>query len=235
MPSTVLVSLCTYNERENVEALIPEIFHFLPEATILVVDDNSPDGTGTYVAELTMQNPRIRVLRRPGKLGLGTAIVAAFRYAIEQGFEHIINLDADFSHPPRFLPDLYAQREHYDVVIGSRYVPGGQVEGWGAKRHIMSQGINLYAKLLLGLKSRDNSGSYRCYRVSKLAEVDWSRSQAKGFAFQEEVLYRLRLAGATFIEIPICFEERRHGTSKISWKEAVYAGWDLLKIRLTSQ
>lgn len=230
---SILVTLCTYNERDNLEQLIPAIFEQLPQATILVVDDNSPDGTGQYVDTLAAEDERIKVIHRSGKLGLGTATVRAFQFGIEHQFELLINLDADFSHPPRFLPALVAQSEQFDVVIGSRYVAGGQVAGWGLKRHVMSQGINLYARVMLGLKTKDNSGSYRCYRVSKLAEVDWSKSQAKGYAFQEEILYRLRKVDATFTEVPIHFEERRYGSTKINWKEAVAAGWILLKLRWT--
>ena len=227
----ILITLCTYNERENLEQLIPAIFSEVPEVSILVIDDNSPDGTGRYVDELSQENTRIQAIHREGKLGLGTATVAGFQHAIEGRFDFLVNLDADFSHPPRFIPALLAERSKADVVIGSRYVPGGQVEGWGLKRHAMSSGINLYARLMLGLKTRDNSGSFRCYRVAKLADVDWSRARSRGYAFQEEILYRLRRAGATFTEVPITFEERRFGHTKINWREAVDAGWDLLRLR----
>lgn len=232
MTHSLLITLCTYNERENLEQLIPEIFSYVPEASILVVDDNSPDGTGEYVDSLAQENSRIHVLHRPGKLGLGTATVAAFRYGISNGYEYLLNLDADFSHPPRFLPSLLEQARFYDLVIGSRYVPGGKIIGWGPKRHIMSQGINLYAKTLLGLKTKDNSGSFRCYRVSKLAEVDWEQSRAKGYAFQEEILFRLRKVNATCQEVPITFEERRFGVTKINWREAVSAAWVLMTLRM---
>lgn len=228
---SLLVTLCTYNERENIEQLIPEIHSFLPEASILVVDDNSPDGTGEYVDSLAEKDSRIHVLHRSGKLGLGTATVCAFQYGIEKGFDLLLNMDADFSHPPRFMPEMVAQSQEFDVVIGSRYVPGGKIVGWGPKRHFMSQGINFYAKAMLGLKTRDNSGSFRCYRVAKLAEVDWSKSYAKGYAFQEEILFRLRRAGASFKEVPITFEERRFGVTKINWQEAVSAGWVLMTLR----
>lgn len=231
MSNSLLVTLCTYNERENIEQLIPDILSFVPEAEILVIDDNSPDGTGDYVQSLVDENPKIHIIRRSGKLGLGTATVAAFQFGIEKGYDLLLNMDADFSHPPRFMPDMVAQSDDFDVVIGSRYVPGGEIIGWGPKRHFMSKGINLYAKTMLGLKTKDNSGSFRCYRVSKLAEVDWSLSQSKGYAVQEEILYRLRKVKSTFTEVPIVFEERRFGVSKISWKEAVSAGWVLLSLR----
>ncbi|MEW4488070.1 polyprenol monophosphomannose synthase [Thalassoglobus sp. JC818] len=234
MSRSLLVTLCTYNERENLEQLIPEIFEHVPEASILVVDDNSPDGTGEYVDELARDNPRIYAIHRSGKLGLGTATVAAFNYGIEHKFDLLLNLDADFSHPPRFMSSMIEKAEEYDVVIGSRYVPGGEIVGWGPKRHMMSRGINFYAKAMLGLKTLDNSGSFRCYRVPKLAEVDWSQSKAKGYAFQEEILYRLRRVGATFAEVPITFEERRFGVTKINMKEAVSAAWVLMSLRFRS-
>lgn len=231
-PGSVLVTLCTYNERENLEQLIPEIHKHVPAASILVIDDNSPDGTGQYVDQLAAVDPRIHVLHRPGKLGLGTATAAGFQWGIERGYDLLANMDADFSHPPRYLPAMIERVADVDVVIGSRYVPGGKIVGWGPKRHFMSRGINLYARLMLGLPSRDNSGSYRCYRVSRLAEVDWSQARAKGYAIQEEILYRLRKAGATFAEVPITFEERRFGESKIGLGEAVSAGLVLLQLRL---
>ncbi|MCA8998747.1 MAG: polyprenol monophosphomannose synthase [Planctomycetaceae bacterium] len=226
----ILVTICTYNERENIEQLLPEIRRYVPLAEILVVDDSSPDGTGDYVKVLTDQDSRIHLISREGKLGLGTATVAAFEFGIAGGYDFLINMDADFSHPPRFLPDLIAQAPNYDVVIGSRYVPGGAIQGWGPKRHLMSRGINLYARLFLGLKTRDNSGSYRCYRVSQLARVDWRQSRARGYAFMEEILFRLRRIGATFTEVPIQFEERRFGETKINWKEAVSAGWVIARL-----
>lgn len=230
----LLVTLCTYNERENIEVLLPEIRKYLPNAHILVVDDNSPDGTGDYVRKQQQHDPALHLLQRAGKLGLGTATVAAFNFAINQQYDWMINLDADFSHPPRYLPDLVAASAANDVVIGSRYVPGGSIEGWGPVRHFMSRGINVYARCLLGLKTKDNSGAFRCYRVSKLAEVDWSKSRAKGYAFQEELMFRLKQAGCRFAEVPIHFEERRFGQTKINWKEVVIAGLVLWRIRIES-
>lgn len=219
----VIVTLCTYNERENIKRLIPDIHEQLPDADVLVIDDGSPDGTGQLADEMAANDSRIRVLHRAGKLGLGTATVAGFQYAIQHGYDLLINLDADFSHPPRYLPALRECMARADVSIGSRYVVGGGVKGWGLGRHFMSRGINLYAKLFLGLRTRDNSGSYRCYRVSKLKQIDFSRVRAKGYAFMEEILYRCRRVGCEFEETPIVFEERRHGVTKINWREVVMA------------
>src|SRR5690606_27561002 len=148
---------------------------------------------------------------RSGKLGLGTATVAGFRYAVEQGYEFVLNMDADFSHHPRYIPALRECMSRVDVAVGSRYVPGGGVQGWGPRRHFMSRGINWYARTLLRLKPRDNSGSFRCYRTACLARLDFEHIRARGYAFQEEILYRCRRAGCTFEETPIIFEDRRYG------------------------
>jgi dolichol-phosphate mannosyltransferase len=219
----LLVTLCTYNERENVERLVPEIHAHVPQADVLVIDDNSPDGTGRLADELAARDPRVKVLHRPAKQGLGLATVAGFRYGIEQAYDLLVNMDADFSHPPRYIPDLLAKAGEFDVVIASRYVPGGGVVGWGLGRHVMSRGINAYARLMLGLRTKDNSGSYRCYRVSKLAQVPLETIRAKGYAIQEEILLHCRRVGCTFTEVPFTFEERRYGESKINWLEATSA------------
>ncbi|MDP7275678.1 MAG: glycosyltransferase, partial [Planctomycetaceae bacterium] len=169
---------------------------------------------------------------RASKQGLGTAILAGFREAILLGYDHLINLDADFSHHPRYLPALRELMDSVDVGIGSRYVQGGGVVGWNWRRHLMSRGINFYARLLLGLPSRDNSGSFRCYRVARLAELDLDRFRARGYAFQEEILYRCRRIGCRFAETPIIFEDRRFGESKISWKESAAAIWVLFRLAI---
>ena len=228
----LLITLCTYNERENIERLIPELHDVAPDADILVIDDNSPDGTGALADTLADADPRVDVLHRAGKQGLGTAILAGFREGISRGYQHLINLDADFSHHPRHIPAMRALMETTDVAIGSRYVEGGGVIGWNWRRHVMSRGINLYARMMLGLPSRDNSGSFRCYTVSQLAELDLDRFRARGYAFQEEILYRLRRLGSRFQETPIVFEDRRFGESKISWRESVAAVWILFRLAI---
>jgi dolichol-phosphate mannosyltransferase len=228
----LLVTLCTYNERGNIERLIPAIHAHVPHADVLVVDDNSPDGTGRLADDLAARDSRIRVLHRPGKQGLGTATVAAFRYGVEHGYDLLINMDADFSHPPEVLPALVAATERVDVAVGSRYVPGGGVEGWAPHRHFMSRGINTYARLVLGLTTRDNSGSLRAYRVARLREIDLNRIRARGYAIQEEILYRCRRVGCSFEEVPFVFKDRTVGESKISWKDAVGALWVLATLRL---
>jgi len=226
----LLVSLCTYNERDNLTDLIAEIHRYVPSADVLVIDDNSPDGTGLLADKLAAADARIHVLHRPAKAGLGRATVAGFRWGIEQGYDSLINMDADFSHPPRFLPDLLALADEYDVVVASRYVPGGKIVGWNAWRHFMSRSINAYARLMLRLETRDNSGSYRCYRVQQLAALPLDSIRATGYAIQEEILYRCRRAACTFAEVPFTFEERRHGVSKISLREAFSALWVLFRL-----
>ncbi|MBI1325400.1 glycosyltransferase [bacterium] len=227
MSFRTIISLATYNEAENIAPLVHEIRRALPSAEILIIDDNSPDGTGRIADELVAELPGVHVLHRPGKLGLGTAVLTAMRYAIENGFDAIINMDADFSHPPRFLPQLVAgvEKQGYDVMIGSRYIKGGGIGGeqFNLKRKFMSTGINTYARFWLGLTSRDNSGSYRCYRTATLRGIPFDKIRSRGYSFMEEILYWCREAGATIGETPIIFENRRAGVSKINKMEAVHA------------
>lgn len=220
----LLVSLATYNERDNVRPLVAKIREYAPQAEILIIDDNSPDGTGQVADELKAELTGIHVIHRPGKLGLGTAVIAGMKYAIAGGFDYFLNLDADFSHPPRFIPALVAGMKDHDVMIGSRYVPGGGVEGeFNFKRKFMSTGINVYSKIFLGLKTKDNSGSFRCYRVSKLARIDFDRIRSRGYSFMEEILFWCRVVGCRMGETPILFENRRSGMSKINKMEAIKA------------
>lgn len=227
-----LITLCTYNEVDNLRELIPELLSLVPATNILVIDDNSPDGTGMLVAEMAKQDDRIRLLSRRGKLGLGTATLAGFRYAIEHNYELLVNMDADFSHGPKYVPKLIAGAAEYDVVIASRYMPGGGVAGWTFRRKLMSQTINLWARFWLGLKTADNSGSFRCFRVSRLADVDWDLTMARGYAFQEEILYRCRRVGCRMTELPFIFEDRRFGVTKINLKECIVAVWVIFLLGL---
>jgi len=230
--SRTLLVLATYNERENLRALVEAIVALgLPELDILVVDDNSPDGTGQIADDLAAAHPNIHVLHRQGKLGLGTAHVAAMRFAIERGYDFVTTMDADFSHHPRYLPDLLARKDDCDLVLGSRYVPGGGVRDWGRLRRLMSWGANAYVRLLLGLKPRDCSGAYKCYRVATLRRVDLDHILAKGYAFQEEITWRMQLAGARIIEVPIIFENRRLGQTKMSWREIAGLFTTVLRLR----
>ena len=229
----LLVSLATYNEAGNLQPLVQTIRQFAPRSSILIIDDNSPDGTGKIADELAVELPAIHVMHRPGKLGLGTAMLEAISFAVGNQYDYLLNLDADFSHPPRFIPALLDGMRDHDVMIGSRYVPGGGVEGgFTFKRKFMSSGINWYARVLLGLTSKDNSGAYRCYRVSKLAQIDLSKVRSRGYSFQEEILYWCKRVGCRIGETPILFENRRFGASKINTREAVSALWILLQLGL---
>ncbi len=223
-----LVTVATYNEMENLPDLVEQVFNIVPQVDLLVIDDNSPDGTGRWCDEKAEDEPRLYCLHREGKLGLGTATIAGMKYAIEHGYKFVLNMDADFSHHPRYLPDFLGGMDPedgrpVDVMIGSRYVPGGGVEGWGLKRHFMSRGVNFYSRWLLGLKSKDCSGAFRCYRTELLRKIDFDRVRSRGYSFQEEILWHLKRAGATFGETPIVFADRERGASKINSKEAVAA------------
>jgi dolichol-phosphate mannosyltransferase len=225
-PPRLLVTLATFNEVENVRPLVESIRTHAPGASVLIIDDNSPDGTGKLADDLAASTPDVHVIHRAGKLGLGTAIIEGMEFAISHGFDYVLNLDADFSHPPRFIPAILAGMDGHDVMIGSRYVPGGGFEGhqFNLKRKFMSTGINVYARLFLGLPSKDNSGSFRCYRVSKLAAIDLrKRVRSRGYSFMEEILFWCRQVGCTIGETPIIFENRRAGVSKINKYEAYMA------------
>lgn len=194
---------------------------------MLVIDDNSPDGTGRWCDEYAASDPRLSVMHRPGKLGLGTAAIAGFKYAIEHEYQFVLTMDADFSHHPKYLPALRSgvegKHSRVDVTIGSRYVPGGGIEGWPPHRLVMSRAINTYARVLLGLEVRDCSGAFRCYRVSKLKELDFEAMLSRGYSYVEEILWRLKRCRTTFSETPVTFVDRELGQTKINWREAVSA------------
>ncbi|MBX9623743.1 MAG: polyprenol monophosphomannose synthase [Gemmataceae bacterium] len=216
----VLVSIATYNEAGNLAALVAEIHKVLPAADVLVIDDNSPDGTGRIADELAAADRRVRVLHRPGKLGLGTATLAAMRHAAEHGYDYLQNMDADFSHPPRYLPAIQAGMDRHDVMIGSRYVPGGATENWPAARKAISKGVNGLVRFRFRMPVKDASGAFRCYRVDTLRAADLGAVRSRGYSFQQEVLLRCHQAGARLGEVPIVFENRRAGASKVNKREA---------------
>ncbi len=220
----LLVSVATYNEVNNLRPLVEAIRQYAPQSEILIIDDNSPDGTGRVAAELKAELKAIHVIHRPGKLGLGTALVTAMRLAVDGDYDYLLNLDADFSAPPRFIPDLLAGMDAHDVMIGSRYMRGSETgEGFNFKRKVMSAGINWYTWLLLGLSCKDCSNSFRCYRVAKLAEIDFDRVRSRGYSIQEEILFRCRQVGCRIGETPIRHDDRRSGVSKLNKSEAVKA------------
>jgi len=227
-----IVALATFNEIENLPSLIDEIFRVLPQADVLVVDDNSPDGTGKWCDAQAAIEPRLRCLHRREKLGLGSATLAAARFAIEHDYQVFVTLDADWSHNPRHLTELVSATNSADVAIGSRYCPGGAIEGWPIHRRALSRWVNGLTRLLLRLPIRDASGAFRAYRVAKLREIRLEDIRASGFAFFEELLWLLHRAGATFVETPITFHDRRAGKSKINVGEALGKLVTLLRLAL---
>ena len=224
-----LVMTATYNEIENLPRLVDEVFAAVPDVHVLVVDDNSPDGTGRWCDErAAAADARVCCIHRSGKLGLGTAIVAGMKHAIEHGYRYLVNMDADFSHHPRYLPAMIGGMDppvgpSVDVMIGSRYVPGGGTANWPLRRRLMSRAVNLYARWMLWLGARDCSGGYRCYRVQTLNRIDLDSIRSRGYSFQEEILWMLRRAGARIGETPIIFADREQGQSKINGREAIAA------------
>ena len=218
---SLLILVCTYNERENLPKLFDQIESIIPNAKILVVDDNSPDGTSDWVAQKMIAKPSITLIRRSGKLGLGTAIRAGMQFAIENGFEWLLNLDADLSHSPSAIPALLALRDNSDVVVGSRYVEGGGMEGCSWKRIFVSKCANAYARAIIGWSVRDCSSAFRLYRVSSLRALKLNELRGTGYGFLEEVLWHLIDQGARLNEVGIIYTERREGKSKISIKEAL--------------
>ena len=216
-----LVALATYNEIENLPGLVDAIFGELPAAKVLVVDDNSPDGTGQWCDVRVAREPRLVCLHRPGKQGLGSAALEALRYAIDHEYEVVVTMDADWSHDPAHLPELIAATEHADVAIGSRYVAGGAIVGWPLHRRALSRWMNGLSRAVLRLPIRDTSGAFRAYRVATLRKLDLAEIRATGYAYLEEILWHLARADANFAEVPITFGARRAGRSKISIHEAV--------------
>ena len=212
-----IVVLPTYNERENVANLLAAVRSTLPTADILVVDDNSPDGTASIVEEVAGELGQIKLLRRPGKHGLGSAYREGFVVALDEGYDAVVSMDVDFSHDPASLPELLALLEAgADAVIGSRYVPGGATEDWPLHRRVLSRWGNRYTSLVLRLQVRDCTSGFRAYRASALASIEPSSTTAEGYAFLTELVRRLVRAGYRVMESPITFRDRQYGESKMS-------------------
>lgn len=218
MPDKILIIIPTYNEKENMALLIGEIFTFLPEADILVVDDNSPDGTAQDVELLGEKEPRLKLLKRQCKLGLGSAYVAGFRYALKNNYEFIFQMDADFSHHPKYLPGFLESARDYDLVLGSRYIRGGGVKGWSFYRKTLSYAGNLYSRFFTRLNVRDLTGGYKCYRRKVISAIMGKPFFSDGYTFQIEATFRAAKSGFRIKELPILFENRYRGKSKISKK-----------------
>jgi len=213
-----LIIIPTYNEKENLPSLVEAIFSNAPETDILIVDDNSPDGTGQLADDLHEQDSRIQVLHRAGKLGLGTAYIAGFKYAIEHKYDAAFEMDADFSHDPRYLPDFLSKIEDADLVIGSRYIQGGSTANWSLFLRFISGGGNIFVRFMLGMPIQDCTAGYRCYRREVLENIGLETVQTQGYGFQVEMAYRVLQRGYRIVETPIIFEDRREGKSKMSKK-----------------
>lgn len=223
-PLSCLVIIPTYQESANIENVLTQVRAAFPPANVLVVDDNSPDGTADLADKLSERLGNIEVLRRPGKDGLGSAYRAGFQWGFKQGFDVMVEMDADLSHDPRELPNLMQRvEEGADLVVGSRYVPGGAIPGWPAHRSLLSRYGNSYARAMLGLTVNDATSGYRAYRTSLLKTVDLAAVRADGYGFQIEMVYRMTRAGATVREVPITFVDRTEGQSKMSGRIIVEA------------
>jgi len=211
-----LVCVPTYQEAENVGPIVAAILAAAPSVDVLVVDDASPDGTGAIADAIAARDPRVKVLHRKGKEGLGRAYLAAFAWALERGYGLVLEMDADFSHDPRYLPSMLERAGEADLVLGSRYVAGGGTVNWGWVRKIVSRGGSLYARTILGVHVRDLTGGFKCFRREVLEAIDLASVECTGYAFQIELTYRALLKGFRVAELPIVFADRRAGQSKMS-------------------
>ncbi len=228
MPPAVIIP--TYNEIENIERLINEIISLPIEAQVIVVDDNSPDGTGALVEDISRREARVLCLHRPGKLGLGTAHIAGMRHSFVLNCDPIITMDADFSHQPVYIPSLLSALDKFDVVIGSRYISGGDMEGRSMALRVVSQGANLFARTVLGLKATDCTAGFRAYRGAVLRSIELNRVFSNGYSFLIEMLFLCQTNGWSIGEVPILYQDRFAGTSKISRPEIYKAMYTVLRL-----
>ena len=229
-----LVIVPTYNEKENIEHLITAVLSQSSQIELLIVDDNSPDGTGTIVKGLKAAEPRIHLVQRAGKLGLGSAYVCGFKYALEQGFDYILEMDADFSHNPDDVPKLLMEAQKYDLVIGSRYCNGVNIINWPFKRLLMSYFASKYVRVITGMPIKDPTGGFKCFNRKVLESINLDNILSDGYGFQIEMNYRAWVKGFHLKEIPIIFTERLNGVSKMSRKivwEAAWMVWRLVLLR----
>lgn len=235
--SNVLVAVCTFNERANVPELTQRVFAAVPDCNLLFVDDNSPDGTSQWIMQAMEADSRIRLVIRKDERGLGGATRRALQYAVDHGYEFVMNLDGDLSHDPNVLPKMLAlANEHpeIDVIVGSRYIADGSIEGWPLRRRVMSRMVNRFATTVLRLPVSDCSGSMRCYRVEALAKLDPQTLKSESYAILEETLVRLSKEGAQMMEVPIHFIDRARGSSKLTTREAIKSVVQLFRVALRS-
>jgi dolichol-phosphate mannosyltransferase len=234
MAERALVVIPTYNEAMNLPLIVPQILAQDPRIDVLVVDDNSPDGTGRMADEMAAAEPRIHVLHRPGKAGLGKAYLAGFRWALERDYEFVFEMDADFSHDPRFLTDFLAAAQNADLVIGSRSKTGVNVINWPISRLLLSLGANQYARWVTGLPIVDSTGGFKCFRRRVLEAIDFERVRSNGYSFQIEMSFRAWKKGFRLVEIPIVFTDRIEGQSKMNKRIVREAIWMVWWLRLRS-
>lgn len=233
----ILIVIATYNEIDNLPRLIARLSELLPQAEILVVDDASPDGTGRWCDQAIEKYPRMKVIHRDNKLGLGSATLIGFQKAIARGIPFVATMDADFSHDPESLEQLLAvlqsaAGQQYGVAIGSRYVAGGSIKGWPWRRRWVSRSVNFYSRLILRLSTKDNSGAFRVYRTNALQRIEIGSLHSSGYGYLQEILWRLKMAGVEMVEIPITFRDRVRGKSKTSFQEGVRVFWEITQIGL---
>jgi len=230
-----LIIIPTYNELENIRKMIPDILGRYDDVDILIVDDNSPDGTGVFIEQLTRESDRIKLIKRPGKMGLGTAYIQGFKYALQNQYDYIFEMDADFSHDPKEIGNFLNTIKNYDLVLGSRYKTGVNVVNWPMRRLMLSYFANSYTRFVTGLPVRDATGGFKCFRRKVLESIDLDSIKSNGYAFQIEMTFKAHKKGFKITEIPIIFIDRHQGTSKMSKKivrEAVLMVWKL-RIRNT--
>ena len=225
----VLVIIPTYDERENIERIVERVVAATPSAHVLVVDDASPDGTGKLADAIAEDDERVHVMHRAGKAGLGAAYIAGFDWGLTNGFDVIVEMDADGSHAPEQLPRMLAALDHADVVLGSRWIPGGAVVNWPRRRKALSLGGNLYTRMALGIELHDATGGYRAYRRSVLEGIDYAGVASQGYCFQVDLARRALDAGYQVVEVPITFVERERGESKMSGEIVREAFWRVTK------
>jgi len=227
-----LVLIPTYNERENLVPLMKQIFSEGLPLEVLIIDDHSPDGTGAVADELAAADPRVHVMHRAGKMGLGSAYVAGFRYALERDYDAVFEMDADFSHNPDSLPEFLRELENADLVVGSRYLHGVTVVNWPLKRLVLSYGANVYSRIITGIPIKDLTGGYKCFRRQVLESLDLSRVKSDGYGFQIEINYKAWRKGFRIREIPILFVDRRAGESKMNQRIVWEAAWMVWRLRI---
>ncbi len=226
----IFVLLPTYNEKPNISKLIDTILSLEFDLGIIVVDDNSPDGTADLVEEIRIKNPEVSLIKRPGKMGLGSAYIAGFGEALSRGADYVITMDSDFSHDPARIPEFISLAHENHLVIGSRYITEGKIKNWGFHRKVLSYIANFITNKIIGIKAKDATSGYRCYQRDALIKSEFDMLKSNGYSYLIEILYKLQQTGLKIKELPICFEDREAGVSKISKFEILKAIWTVVRL-----